>query len=77
MKTKTQPTKEELKKAEQNFNRLHNRFYTALTILHDATSELPQKGNTPEECQKLSLICAINDLEAKLNGICIEDFINN
>ena len=77
MKTKTQPTKEELKKAEQNFNRLHNRFYTALSILHDATAELPQKGNTPEECQKVSLICAINELEAKLNGVCIEDFINN
>ena len=75
MKTITQPTKEELKKAEQKFNRLHNRFYTALSILHDATAELPQKGNTPEECQKVSLICAINDLEAKLNGICIEDFI--
>ena len=66
----------ELKKAEEKFNRLHNRFYTALSILHDATAELPQKGNTPEECQKVSLICAINDLEEKLNGVCIEDFIN-
>ena len=64
------------KKAEEKFNRLHNRFYTALSILHDATAELPQKGNTAEECQKVSLICAINDLEAKLNGVCIEDFIN-
>ena len=77
MKTTTQPTKEELKKAEQKFNRLHNRFYTALSILHDAITELPQKGNTPEECQKVGLICAINDLEAKLNGVSIEDFINN
>ena len=77
MKTKTQPTKEDLKKAEQKFNRLHNRFYTALSILNYATAELPQKGNTPEECQKVGLICAINDLKAKLNGVCIEDFINN
>ena len=76
MKTILQPTKEELKKAEEKFNRLHNRFYTALSILHDATAELPQKGNTAEECQKVSLICAINDLEAKLNGVCIDDFIN-
>ena len=76
MKTITQPTKEELEKAEEKFNRLHNRFYTALSILSDAISEMPQKGNTPEECQKISLICAINDLEAKLNGVCIEDFIN-
>ena len=58
------------------FNRLNNRFYTALSILHDATAELPQKGNTADECQKVSLICAINDLEAKLNGVCIDDFIN-
>ena len=77
MKTIIQPTKEELKKAEQNFNRLHNRIYTALSILRYAIEELPQKGNTPEECQKVGLICAINDLEAKLNGVCIEDFINN
>ena len=77
MKTKTQPTKEDLKKAEQKFNRLHNRFYTALSILHDAMSEMPQKGNTAEECQKVSLICAINDLEAKLNGVCIDDFLIN
>ena len=72
---KTQPTKEELKKAEEKFNRLQNRFYTALSILHDAMSEMPQKGNTAEECQKVSLICAINDLEAKLNGVCIDDFL--
>ena len=77
MKTITQPTKEELEKAEQKFNRLHNRFYTALSILSDAISEMPQKGNTPEECQKVSLICAINDLEAKLNGVCIDDFLIN
>ena len=76
MKTILQPTKEELKKAEEKFNRLHNRFFTALSILHDAIAELPQKGNTPEECQKVGLICAINDLEAKLNGVYIEDFIN-
>ena len=43
MKTILQPTKEELKKAEEKFNRLHNRFFTALSILHDATAELPQK----------------------------------
>ena len=41
MKTISQPTKEDLKKAEQKFNRLHNRFYTALSILHDAISEMP------------------------------------
>ena len=77
MQTISQPTKEDLKKAEQKFNRLHNRFYPALSILHDATAELPQKGNTAEECQKVSLICAINDLEAKLNGVCIDDFLTN
>ena len=77
MKTILQPTKEDLKKAEQKFNRLHNRFYTALTILHDAISEMPQKGNIAKECQKVSLICAINDLEAKLNCVCIDDFLIN
>ena len=77
MKTISQPTKEELKKAEEKFNRLNNIFYTALSILHDATAELPQKGNTAEECQKVTLICAINDLEAKLNGVCIDDFLIN
>ena len=35
MKTILQPTKEELKKAEEKFNRLRNRFFTALSILHD------------------------------------------
>ena len=77
MKNISQPTKEDLKKAEQKFNRLQNRFYTALSILHDAMSEIPQKGNTAEECQKVTLICAINDLEAKLNGVCIDDFLIN
>ena len=76
MEKTLQPTKEELKKAEEKFNRLHNRFYTALSILHDAMSEMPQKGNTAEECQKVTLIFAIYDLEAKLNGVSIEDFIN-
>ena len=40
MKTITQPTKEELKKAEQKFNRVHNRFYTALTILQDGAKTI-------------------------------------
>ena len=77
MKTISQPTKEDLKKAEQKFNRLHNRFYTAMSIMEESLAELPQKGNTAEECQKVSLICAINDLEAKLNGVCIDDFLIN
>ena len=77
MKTISQPTKEDLKKAEQKFNRLHNRFYTAISIMEESLAELPQKGNTAEECQKVSLICAINDLEAKLNGLCIDDFLIN
>ena len=77
MKNISQPTKEDLKKAEQKFNRLQNRCYTALNILYDAMSEMPQKGNTAEECQKVTLICAINDLEAKLNGVCIDDFLIN
>ena len=45
------------------------------TISQPTKEELPQKGNTPGECQQVSFICAINDLEAKLNGVCIEDFI--
>ena len=77
MKTISQPTKEDLKKAEQKFNRLHNRFHTALSILHDVMSEMPQRGNTSKECQKVGLICAINDLESKLNGVCIDDFLIN
>ena len=77
MKTISQPTKEDLKKAEQKFNRLHNRFYTAMSIMEESLAELPQKGNTAEECQKVTLICAINDLEAKLNGVCIDDFLIN
>ena len=48
METISQPTKEDLKKAEQKLNRLHNRSYTALSILHDVISEMPQKGNTAE-----------------------------
>ena len=64
MKTILQPTKEDLKKAEQKFNRLHNRFYTALSILHDAISEMPQKGNTAEECQKVGLIFASSTLSS-------------
>ena len=77
MQTISQPTKEDLKKAEQKLTRLRNRFYTALSILHDVISEMPQKGNTAEESQKVTLICAINDLEAKLNGVCIDDFLIN
>ena len=46
MKTISQPTKKKKKKKEEKFNRIHNRFYTALSILHDATAELPQKCNT-------------------------------
>ena len=77
MKTITQPTKEDFEKAEQELNRLQDRFHAALNMLHDATLKMPQKGNTAEECQKVSLICAINDLEAKLTGICIDDFLIN
>ena len=71
-----QPTAAELKTAEQKFNRLHNRFYTAISTMENAIEKLPRKGNTPEECQKVAIIVAIKDLESVLNGLCVEDFLN-
>lgn len=72
-----QVTATEIKAAERKFNRLHNRFYTAISILEDAINEMPQKGDTFTDCQKINLINSIQELEYKLNGVCIEDFIND
>ena len=77
MKTTSQPTKEDLKKAEQKFNRLHNKFYTAISIMEESLAELPQKGDTANSCQKINIIDSIKSIEYKLNGVCIDDFLMN
>lgn len=68
-------TSEQIKKAEQKFNRLQNRFYTAISKMEEALEELPQKGNTARDCQKILIIDKIKELECALNGLCVEDFI--
>lgn len=69
-------TTKEMKEAEQKFNRLQNRFYTAISIMEEVLEEMPQKGNTEEECQKVNILCSIKDLEYKLSGTTVEDFLN-
>jgi hypothetical protein len=36
-------------------------------------NNIPQRGNTSEECQRIALINAINQLEHCINGVTEED----
>lgn len=64
-----------LKFAEQKFNRVHNRFYTAISTMEEALNELPEKGNTEQESQKITILSKIKDVEHALTGLCVEDFL--
>jgi hypothetical protein len=47
-----------------------------LDELTDLTKKLiPQKGDTADTCHKVALVCALNDLEATLNGLGDDDLI--
>jgi uncharacterized protein YaaR (DUF327 family) len=65
-----------LKWAKQKFNRVNNRFYTAVSIMEEALNELPDKGNTEKESQKITILNKIKDVEHALTGLCIEDFLS-
>lgn len=62
--------------AEQKFNKVHQIFNDCILKMENELEQLPQKGDKPEFCQKLTIIDKIKKLEYALNGLCIEDFLN-
>lgn len=68
-------TPEQLEKAEQEFNRMQILFFASIQKMEEALEILPQKGDKPEFCQKMTIIDCIKRLEYALNGLCIEDLL--
>lgn len=65
-----------LKKAEKKFNEFVEKAQSHLDKLTALSEKIIQKGDTPTTCQKVNIICGIKELEYKLNGLCVEDFLN-
>lgn len=66
---------DQLQEAEREFNRISVKAAKLIYQLEELTADIPQKGNTPNECQKTNILSRIKDLENAFNGLCIEDFI--
>lgn len=66
-----------LKQAENKHDKVKNQAYKLIDKLYDVIQNMPQKGETPSTCQKINILCHIQELESCINGICIEDFILN
>ena len=56
-------------------------FKTDMTILiskaEDVIQRLPDKGDKESDSQKICLINALNELEYTVNGVEVEDFIQD
>lgn len=52
---------------------LQQKLRAELEIIEKIIDTLPQKGNTSEDCQKMTLINAVNNLDSAINGIEDED----
>ena len=48
-----------------------------LSQLEDIVHQMPQKGNTSEECQRVTLQIAINDVYYAVAGTTEKDFIED
>jgi len=66
----------DLKKAEKNYNEVVEKAQSHLDKLTALSEKIIQKGDTPSTCQKINIISSIQKLEYKLNGLCVEDFLN-
>ncbi len=62
--------------AEKKYNEFVEKAQAHLDKLTALSENIIQKGDTPTTCQKINIICSIQEVEYKLNGLCIEDFLD-
>lgn len=63
-----------MKNQEKKLNRVQKKATKLLDELYNLIEQIPQKGNTAEDCQKICISNAIYDLEHTFNGLSVEDF---
>lgn len=64
-----------VKQAEKLHDSVKSRAYSLIERLENLISGLPEKGLTPSDCQRMNILCQIKELEYRINGLCIEDFL--
>ena len=58
-----------------NHNQFKRKSRKLMNELESLINTIPQKGNSSEECQKVSIMIAFNNLDSYLNGTCPQDFM--
>lgn len=64
-----------VKQAEKLYDSVKSRAYSLIESLENLISEIPEKGLTPSDCQRMNIFCHIKELEYRINGLCIEGFL--
>lgn len=65
------------KKGNMNATKFKRQAETLIGGLQHLIKKMPQKGNIPAECQRMTLLKALNGLERAVNGVKDEDFIED
>ncbi|MEM6540083.1 MAG: hypothetical protein AAF634_02935 [Bacteroidota bacterium] len=60
-----------------NATKFKRQAETLIAGLRHLIKKMPQKGNIPAECQRMTLQEALNGLARAVNGVKDEDFIEN
>lgn len=64
-------------KAEKEFERVKSKLESLLEQMQDIVEDMPSKGSTSSECQRMTISIALNELDHCINGIELEDFITD
>lgn len=64
-----------IERAKKKFNSVVEKFNKKIEELEDLICKIPQKGDTPQTCQRINIHSKIKDLEHSISGLCVEDFL--
>ena len=69
-----------IEKQTESLPKLKNDFEKVIDLAEDLIHQLPQKGDTSNDCQRVALQCAIDEFSYTVNGIekkDLKDKLNN
>jgi hypothetical protein len=66
-----------MKSQKKQFEQTKNKLESLISQIYETLELIPQKGNTSNDCQKISLLNALNEFEHCVSGLEIEDFKPN
>ena len=71
----TEPKKS--KSAQRQLEQVQDKFRSLLAEMEETLKLMPYKGNTSNQCQRITISSVLRELDRNINGIELEDFTPN